>query len=137
MLLIAVATTVLLPAAALGPTRAVQWQAETVAPPIPAEAGAARAGSLGAAVLPEADGARMQAWLKWGLMGGAGTAAVAALLSQASIDVDAPGVGEVAARGFAIGFVTIGGGVAVWQLVCREGGWSRRNGFCEPGPRRR
>jgi hypothetical protein len=135
-LLIAIATTVLLPAAALGQTRAAQWHG-TVAPPIRAEAGVPRAGSLDAAVLLEADGARMPAWLKWGLIGGAGTAAVAALLSQASTDVDPPGAGESAVRGFAIGFVTIGGGVAVWQLVCRDGGWSRRNGLCDPGPRRR
>jgi hypothetical protein len=78
----------------------------------------------------------MPAWLKWGLVGGAGTAALAALLSTVSIDVDPPSAGEAAVRGFAIGFVTVGGGVAVYQLVCRPGGWSRRNGLCDRRPAR-
>jgi hypothetical protein len=76
--------------------------------------------------------AGMPAWLKWGLIGGAGTAAVAALLAGASIDPDPPGTGEAAVRGFALGFVTIGGGVAVYQLICKPGSWSKRNGLCAP-----
>jgi hypothetical protein len=51
--------------------------------------------------------------------------------------VDPPGAGESAARGFAIGFVTIGGGVAVYQLTCKPDGWSKRNGLCDRTPPRR
>jgi hypothetical protein len=136
-LITAFVATVLLPLAAHSQTSAARWQPETRVQPVAAEPFVPGALALDAEVLLDGDGARMPAWLKWGLIGGAGTAALAALLNQASIDVDPPSTGEVAVRGFAIGFVTIGGGVAVWQLVCREGGWSRRNGLCEPGPRRR
>jgi hypothetical protein len=90
-----------------------------------------------AASVQQADGGGMPAWLKWGLVGGVATAGLAALLSGASIDTDAPGAGEAAARGFVIGFATVGGGVAVYQLICSPRGWSRRNGLCDRAPRRR
>jgi hypothetical protein len=79
-----------------------------------------------------ADSSGMPAWLKWGLIGGAATAAAAALLSTASVDADPPSMGESAVYGFAVGFVAIGGGVAVYQAVCKPGGWSKEHGLCDP-----
>ena len=77
----------------------------------------------------------MPGWLKWGLIGGAGGAAMAVLLSAASIDSDPPSAAESAALGFAAGFVVIGGAVAVYQAICKPGGWSKEHGLCEPAGR--
>jgi hypothetical protein len=74
----------------------------------------------------------MPAWLKWGLIGGIATGAASALLSETSVELDPPGAAESAARGFALGFAIVGGGVALYQAVCTPDGWSRRHGLCTP-----
>lgn len=78
----------------------------------------------------------MPAWLKWGLIGGAGMAAFATLATSWSIESDPPSAGESAAKGFVVGFVVVGGGVAVYQAICKPGGWSESRGLCDRARRR-
>lgn len=80
----------------------------------------------------EAERRAMPAWLKWGLIGGVGLGAASALLSGYGSEIGGPSRGEAAVTGFAVGFVVIGGGVAVYQALCKPDGWSRRQGLCTP-----
>jgi hypothetical protein len=77
-----------------------------------------------------ADGRRaMPAWLKWGLVGaGAGAVTFPLLGSMASDSRSEPAKDAVA--GAAVGFVIVGGGVALWQAVCGPDSSSRRAGLC-------
>ena len=85
-----------------------------VAPPRAIYAGAARA---------------MPTWLKWGLVGaGAGAVTFPLLGSMASDSQSNAGANAVA--GAAVGFVIVGGGVALWHAVCGPDSSSRRAGLC-------
>jgi hypothetical protein len=71
----------------------------------------------------------MPAWLKWGLIGaGAGAVTFPLLGSTASDSRSEPAKDAVA--GAAVGFVIVGGGVALWQAVCGPDSSSRRAGLC-------
>ena len=71
----------------------------------------------------------MPAWLKWGLVGaGAGAVAFPLLGSMASDARSEPAKNAVA--GAAVGFVIVGGSVALWQAVCGPDSSSRRAGLC-------
>ena len=71
----------------------------------------------------------MPSWVKWGLIGAAAGAVTFPLLgSMASDERSEPAKDAVA--GAAIGFVVIGGGVALWQAVCGPDSSSRRAGLC-------
>ena len=71
----------------------------------------------------------MPAWLKWGLVGaGAGAVTFPLLGSMASDTRSEPAKDAVA--GAAVGFVIVGGGVALWQAVCGPDSSSRRAGLC-------
>ena len=74
-------------------------------------------------------GRGMPAWLKWGLIGaGAGAVTFPLLGSMASDSRSEPAGNAVA--GAAVGFVIVGGGVALWQAVCGPDSSSRRAGLC-------
>lgn len=81
-------------------------------------------------------GRPMPAWLKWGLVGaGAGAVTFSLLGSMASDSRSEPAKDAVA--GAAVGFVIVGGGVALWQAVCGPDSSSRRAGLCPSESRRR
>ena len=74
-------------------------------------------------------GRAMPAWLKWGLIGaGAGAVTFPLLGSMASDSRSEPATNAVA--GAAVGFVVVGGGVALWQALCGPDSSSRRAGLC-------
>jgi hypothetical protein len=71
----------------------------------------------------------MPAWLKWGLVGaGAGALTFPLLGSMASDARSEPA--KDAITGAAVGFVIVGGGMALWQAVCGPDSSSRRAGLC-------
>jgi len=83
----------------------------------------------GARITVAGDGAPMARWLRWGLVGaGAGALAFPLLSSMASDQSSSPARAAVA--GAAVGFVVIGGGVALWDAVCGGETRSRRAGLC-------
>jgi hypothetical protein len=67
-------------------------------------------------------------WVKWGLVGAVGGAALFALLSQTADDPNP--VLQDAAVGAIAGFVTIGGAVAFYDWVCKPDSRSERAGLC-------
>lgn len=74
-------------------------------------------------------GRAIPVWLKWGLIGaGAGAVTFPLLGSMASDSRSEPATMAVA--GAAVGFVVVGGGVALWQAACGPDSSSRRAGLC-------
>lgn len=95
----------------------------------------ARLGIHQAQVLPDAATASLSLqesaaprWVKWGLLGALGGAAVFALLSQSAPDPNP--VLQDAAVGAVLGFVILGGGVAFYDWVCKPDSASERAGLC-------
>lgn len=75
-----------------------------------------------------ADG-RTPSWVKWGLVGAGVGALTFPLLSTLASD-SGSNVAADAAAGAVIGFVVVGGSVALWQAICGPGTSSRRAGMC-------
>ncbi|MGK2935888.1 MAG: hypothetical protein ACSLFE_11700 [Gemmatimonadaceae bacterium] len=73
--------------------------------------------------------ATMPRWLKWGLVGAVAGAITFGLFSRMTIEGDNPLLPDVA-LGAAVGFVTIGGGVAFYDWVCKPDSSSDRAGLC-------
>lgn len=71
----------------------------------------------------------MPRWVKWGLIGAAAGAITFGLFSRMSIEDDNPLLPDVA-LGAAVGFVTIGGAIAIYDLVCKPDSASDRAGLC-------
>lgn len=86
-----------------------------------------RADHLSAFVVGEFDAISGE-WLKWGLVGAGVGAVTFAVLGRMSVQPNP--VLHDAALGAATGFVTIGGGVALYEWICAPGSWSRKNGLC-------
>jgi hypothetical protein len=72
----------------------------------------------------------MPRWVKWGLVGAAGGALLFTALGQSRIDQEPNPVIQDAAFGAAVGFVLIGGSVALYDVLCDGDTWSRRSGLC-------
>ncbi len=72
----------------------------------------------------------MPTWVKWGLVGAAGGAIAFGLLGRTTIDREPNPVLQDAALGAVIGFVVIGGSVAVYSWICSPDSRSRRAGLC-------
>ena len=68
-------------------------------------------------------------WIKWGLVGAAAGAVTFGVLSRASTEDPNPLLPDVA-LGAAVGFVVIGGAVALYDLVCKPESMSERAGLC-------
>lgn len=68
-------------------------------------------------------------WLKWGLVGAAAGAITFGVFSRMTIEDDNPLLPDVA-LGAAVGFVTIGGAVAIYDMVCKPDSASERAGLC-------
>lgn len=68
-------------------------------------------------------------WVKWGIAGAVGGAVFFSLAGQSSPDGDRSGIGD-AALGAAIGFVIVGGAIALYDAVCAPESGSRRAGLC-------
>ena len=68
-------------------------------------------------------------WLKWGLIGAAGGAVLFSLAGQSNPDGNRSVAGD-AALGAAIGFVILGGSIALYDAVCSPTSGSRRAGLC-------
>lgn len=71
----------------------------------------------------------MPTWVKWGLVGAAAGAVTFPLLGSMASDSRGNAAGDAVA-GAAIGFVIVGGGVALWQAMCAPDSSSRRAGLC-------
>jgi hypothetical protein len=73
--------------------------------------------------------AGMPGWLKWGLVGAVAGALTFPLLGGLASDSQQhPGRDAVA--GAVVGFVIVGGSVALWESVCGAGSRSRHAGLC-------
>jgi hypothetical protein len=72
---------------------------------------------------------KMPRWVKWGLIGAVAGAITFGLFSRMSIEDDNPLLPDVA-LGVAVGFVTIGGAIAIYDLVCKPDSASERAGLC-------
>lgn len=81
--------------------------------------------TTGAAALPGNSG--MPRWLRWGLVGAIGGAVLFTLANGFNGGSNSTG-GEILA-GAATGFVIVGGGVLLYDLICPPGSGSR-SGFC-------
>lgn len=71
----------------------------------------------------------MPTWLKWGLVGAAAGAVTFPLLGSMASDSRGNAAGD-AVIGAAVGFVIVGGSVALWQTLCGPDSSSRRAGLC-------
>ena len=71
----------------------------------------------------------MPTWVKWGLVGAAAGAVTFPLLGSMASDSRGNAAGDAVA-GAAVGFVIVGGGVALWQALCGPDSSSRRAGLC-------
>ena len=76
-----------------------------------------------------ADSGGMPRWVKWGLVGAAGGAALFAAAGQSNTDPGHSVAGD-ALYGAATGFVLVGGAVALWDWLCHGDTSSRRAGMC-------
>lgn len=72
---------------------------------------------------------RTPTWVKWGLVGAAAGAVALPLIAPLASDSPQRAARDVVA-GAAIGFVVIGGSVALWQAICGPDSASRRAGLC-------
>lgn len=72
---------------------------------------------------------RIPRWVRWGLVGAATGAVALPLLGSMASDSEAHPARDAFA-GAAIGFVVIGGAVALWDALCAPGTSSRRAGLC-------
>jgi hypothetical protein len=68
-------------------------------------------------------------WVKWGIAGAVGGAIVFSIAGQSNPDGDRSAIGD-AALGAAIGFVVVGGAIAIYDAVCAPESGSRRAGLC-------
>lgn len=68
-------------------------------------------------------------WVKWGLVGAAGGAVLFSIAGQSNPDGNRSAAGD-AALGAAIGFVILGGAIALYDSVCSPDSGSRRAGLC-------
>lgn len=68
-------------------------------------------------------------WVKWGMAGAVGGAILFSVAGQSNPDGDRSAIGD-AALGAAIGFVILGGAIAVYDAVCAPESGSRRSGLC-------
>lgn len=75
------------------------------------------------------DYGRMPRWIKWGLIGAVAGAITFGLFSRMTIEDENPLLPDIA-LGAAVGFVTIGGGVAFYDWVCKPDSRSQRAGLC-------
>ena len=71
----------------------------------------------------------MPRWVKWGLIGAVAGAITFGLFSRMTIEDDNPLLPDVAV-GAAVGFVTIGGAIAIYDVVCKPDSASDRAGLC-------
>lgn len=82
-----------------------------------------------AAVAAADTGRGLPRWVRWGLAGAAAGAVTFPLLNGLSPDPE-KSPARAAVEGAAIGFVIVGGSVALWDAVCRGDTRSRRAGLC-------
>ena len=68
-------------------------------------------------------------WVKWGVAGAVGGAILFSVAGQSNTDRDRSAIGD-AALGAAIGFVIVGGAIALYDAVCAPESGSRRAGLC-------
>ena len=68
-------------------------------------------------------------WVKWGLAGAVAGGIFFSLAGQSNPDGDRNVIGD-AALGAAIGFVIVGGAIALYDAVCAPDSGSRRAGLC-------
>lgn len=68
-------------------------------------------------------------WVKWGLVGAVAGGALYAVAGQSNVEGGRSVAGD-AFYGAAIGFVIIGGGVALYDWMCAGDTRSRRSGLC-------
>jgi hypothetical protein len=68
-------------------------------------------------------------WVKWGVAGAVGGAIVFSIAGQSNPDGDRSAIGD-AVLGAAIGFVVVGGAIAIYDAVCAPESGSRRAGLC-------
>jgi hypothetical protein len=95
------------------------------------------AARLGAAFTPVArshaamqqTGGEAPRWVKWGLVGAAAGGVLFSVAGQSNPDGDRSVIGD-AALGAAIGFVILGGAIALYDSVCAPASGSRRAGLC-------
>jgi hypothetical protein len=82
-----------------------------------------------AAVAAADSGRGLPRWVRWGLVGAVAGAATFPILNGLSPSTERS-TARAAAEGAVIGFVLVGGGVALWDAMCRGDTRSRRAGLC-------
>lgn len=71
----------------------------------------------------------MPRWVKWGLVGAVAGGVLYAVAGQSNVEGGRSVAGD-AFYGAAIGFVILGGGVALYDWMCAGDTRSRRSGLC-------
>lgn len=93
-----------------------------------ARLGVTSPGARSEPAIQQRSGARPR-WVKWGLIGAAAGGVLFSVAGQSNPDGGRSVIGD-AALGAAIGFVILGGAIALYDSVCAPESGSRRAGLC-------